>query len=316
MKIKKYIIILNVFVVCLAGAFILYNDKSKANNDKSKPNTNISKPNKEKIELLEFEIGDRRLKEKKEAHNNLEGVKVPDMIPMIYNDRSIPVLMYHHIAPNTNNDGTCVSPEKFREDMRFLKDNGYYTLNLNELYNFYYTNTPLPEKAVAITFDDGYEDNYSVAYPILKEYGLKATIFMITGKIDQPSYLTTKQLILLDKDGIDIQAHTITHPQFLMKESYERQLQEMKGPKETLETLLSKKISYLAYPYGVVNVNIDSNTVKATKEAGYKMAFTTGGRWAGKEDGLLTLDRVFISPTHSFNVFKERVTNPQYSQTR
>lgn len=220
--------------------------------------------------------------------------------------RSIPVLMYHSVAYEKNNP-VRIPQEKFKEQMKYLKDNGYSTLSLDDLYSYFEEGVSVPAKSVVLTFDDGYEDNYKNAYPILKEYGFKASIFMITGSIDKKSYLTSSELKELDENGISIESHTVTHCK-LQELSYDEQLKEFKNSKETLEKLLNKKVIYAAYPYGSYN----KDTIKAAKDAGYTMAFTTDGRWSGKEDGLLTLDRVYISGFFNLDTFKERITNPNY----
>lgn len=220
--------------------------------------------------------------------------------------RSIPVLMYHSVAYEKNNP-VRIPQEKFKEQMKYLKDNGYSTLSLDDLYSYFEEGISVPEKSVVLTFDDGYEDNYKNAYPILKEYSFKASIFIITDSIDKKSYLTSSELKELDENGISIESHTVTHRK-LQELSYDEQLKELENSKEILEKLLNKKVIYAAYPYGSYN----KDTIKAAKDAGYTMAFTTDGRWAGKEDGLLTLDRVYISGFFNLDTFKERITNPNY----
>ncbi|MCJ7691048.1 MAG: polysaccharide deacetylase family protein, partial [Clostridiaceae bacterium] len=91
-----------------------------------------------------------------------------------HNDKGIPVLMYHAIGYEKGNTAR-VPKENFKEQMKYLKDNGYVTLTLDEAYDFFSNNKPIPEKSVVLTFDDGYVDNYVEALPILKEFGFKAT---------------------------------------------------------------------------------------------------------------------------------------------
>lgn len=225
-----------------------------------------------------------------------------------YNTKGIPVLYYHSIGVEKGNE-LRVPPEKFREQMKFLKDNNYTTLTLDEAYAFFDQNKPVPEKSVVITLDDGYEDNYTNAYPILKEFGLKATIFVVTGWVDNKDlpYLTSAQLKELDKNGIDIEAHTANHDD-LSKLSYEKQLETLKNSKQYLENLLNKKVTYIAYPFGKWN----KDTLRAAKDAGFNMAFTIAGRWSDKTDGIYTLDRVYIGASFPLSQFKNRITNPNY----
>lgn len=225
-----------------------------------------------------------------------------------YNLHGIPVLTYHSISYEKGNP-IRMPKEQFEKEMKYLKENNYYTLSLDELYDYFVNKKPIPEKSIVLTFDDGYRDNYINAYPILKKYNFKAAIFVITDMVDKESfYLTSNQLKELQKNGIDIESHTATHEN-LSELSFDAQLKELNTSKNYLENLLSKKIKYLAYPCG----EYSDDTLKAVKEAGYIMAFTTAGRWSDKSDGILTLDRVYISTFHNMNTFNERITNPEYS---
>ncbi|GAA0728744.1 polysaccharide deacetylase family protein [Clostridium malenominatum] len=229
--------------------------------------------------------------------------------PLIYNDKGIPVLMYHSINYEKGNE-LMVPKENFREQMNYLKDNGYTTLTLNELYNFFLNNKPVPEKSVVITFDDGYKDNYTNAYPILKEFNFKAVVFVITNNMNNhKNFITSEQALELDNNGIEIQSHTVNHER-LSTLDYNSQLKTLKESKRFLENLLHREVSYIAYPYGAFN----NSTIKAAEEAGYKMAFTTAGTWSDKSDGLYTLDRVYISSKFDMNEFHRRLTNRNYKQ--
>ena len=225
-----------------------------------------------------------------------------------YTVHGVPVLMYHSIAVEKGNP-IRMPVEQFDKEMKYIKDQGYTTLTLKELYDYFENKVPIPDKSIVITLDDGYEDNYTAAFPVLKKYALKATVFMVTSTIDvNPNCLTSAQLKEMDKAGIDIESHTVTHRD-LDSLSYDEQLAELKDSKAALEKLLGRSVDYVAYPTGKYN----DDTIKAVTAAGYKMAFTTNGRWSDKSDGILTLDRVYISTFHSMDVFKDRLTNPDYS---
>lgn len=254
------------------------------------------------------------------GNNNGEPAKTVDNVKkdrfegktLKYNDKSIPVLMYHSIErevlPNGQLNELRVPKEIFREQMKYLKDNGFTTLTIAEAYKFLAKNEGVPEKSIVITLDDGYVDNYTNAYPILKEFGFNATVFVITGVVDKdPNYMTSVQLKELEANGIEIQPHTVNHEK-LSELSYDKQLATLKESKEFVEKLLNKRADCIAYPYGMYN----DNTIKAAKEAGYTMGLTTNGKWSGKEDGILTLDRVYISSLRDFANFKERVNNPDF----
>lgn len=230
--------------------------------------------------------------------------------PLIYNNKSIPVLMYHSIDYEKGNE-LRLPKEQFKEQMKYLKDNGYTILTLNELYNFLEKNKPIPEKSIVITLDDGYVDNYTNAYPILKELGLNATVFVVTSNIDKDKRtLTSEQIKEMDEAGIQIASHTYNHDK-LDDLPYEKQLQTMKKSKDDLEKILNHKVDFIAYPYGKWN----EESIKAAKDAGYKMAFTTQGGWSNKQDGIYTLNRVYISSLKGIDNFKDRITNPNYNKS-
>jgi peptidoglycan/xylan/chitin deacetylase (PgdA/CDA1 family) len=224
-----------------------------------------------------------------------------------HNDKGIPIVMYHSIGYDKGNTAR-VTKENFKEQMKYLRDNGYVTLTLNDAYDFFIDNKPVPEKSIILTFDDGYVDNYVEALPILKEFEFKATIFVITSLVDKvPDYMSSKQLKEMQDSGMDIESHTANH-EHLKELTYEKQVITLQDSKDFLEKILNKEIQYLAYPFG----EYSKETLKAATQVGYKMAITTDGRWSDKADGILTLDRVFISGAASLDVFIERITNPNY----
>lgn len=309
MKDKRKIIVLVVgILVCLSitsGYFIgrkYYHNSSLAEKNSNIVNDINVAPiakdetlKKQEIELI------TEIAETKETTTLVDELKIKR------SDKGIPVLMYHAIGYE-NGNAARVPKENFKEQMKYLKDNGYKTLTLDEAYDFFANNKPVPEKSVVLTFDDGYVDNYVEALPILKDFGFRATIFVITDLVDKSeNYMNLEQLKVMEASGIDIQSHTVHHDH-LAQLSYEKQLETLKGSKNFLEKALNKKIKYFAYPYG----EYSKDSLKAIKDAGYTMAFATAGRWSDKADGILTLDRVFISGTANLDIFIDRITNPNY----
>jgi len=223
---------------------------------------------------------------------------------MLPSGKSVPILMYHSIAYEKDNP-VRLPIENLEEQFKYLKDNGYYTITLTDLYNYFMTDTPIPEKSVVLTFDDGYVDNYTAMLPVLKKYNFKATIFVITGAIDKSAnYLTSSQLIEMERYGVDIESHTVSHEN-LKDISKDKQLETLIKSKEDLEKMLNKKVNFFAYPFG----GYTKTSIEAVREAGYTMAITTDGRWASKSDGIFSLHRVYISGFHNIEEFKKRLTN-------
>lgn len=225
-----------------------------------------------------------------------------------YNDEGIPVLMYHSISNKKGNE-IQLSKDVFEAQLKFLKDEDYTTLSLDELYDFIVFNRPIPKKSVVITFDDGYVDNYLNAYPILKKYNFRATIFVITDNVDKYTHtINSSQIKEMSINGIDIMSHTEKHED-LSTLPYDRQIYTLKNSKQFLEKVTNKQVDYIAYPYGRWN----KDTLKAAKDSGYNLAFSTSGTWTDKSDGIYKLDRVYISSDFDLSEFQRRLTNRNYN---
>lgn len=279
-----------IFIILLSFVLLGCGNSKNTNNSKIKK----SETNK-KIETTKTDDTSTKENATKKA------VEVP------FSLHGIPVLNYHSIAYEKGNP-IRMPKEQFENEMKYIKENGYTTLTLDELYEYFQNSVSVPDKSIVITFDDGYEDNYTTAFPILKKYDLKANIFIITSTVDKnPAYLTSEQMKEMESYGIQMASHTATHRD-LDSLSYDEQYKELAESKTFLENLLGRPIDYIAYPSGKCN----EDTVKAAKAAGYTMAFTTAGRWSDKSDGMLTLDRVYVSTFYPMSVFIDRLTNPNY----
>lgn len=219
--------------------------------------------------------------------------------------KGIPILYYHSIGKEAGNE-LRVPAEEFEAHLKFLQQAGYHSITLEELYQYFYEGRELPKKPFAITFDDGYADNYSNAFPIAKKYGFTGTIFMVTGWIDGEGYLTKEQLRKMSKEGWQIEAHTLSHPK--LNELTAKQVEnELRKSKRQLEELLNHPVDYLAYPFG----NYTEQVIQETKAAGYLMGFTTERGWAKEKEPYL-LQRVYCYANMGVEELKRRVENPNY----
>lgn len=174
------------------------------------------------------------------------------------------ILMYHSIGYNKKY--FTVTPDNFDLQMSILKNN-FNVISLVELNHRLKNKIPFPNKTVVITFDDGYVDNLSIAYPILKKYNLPATIFLATGflgkkmvnteDIDNLFIMSEEQILNLQKNDtlIDFQPHSVSHRKMDKLDMVESGL-EMKKSKECVEKILGKKCSFFAFPFGKYNENI------------------------------------------------------------
>lgn len=215
------------------------------------------------------------------------------------NSKGIPVLYYHSVRPTEDNE-LIISPEKLKEQLEFLKSEGYKSLSLQEFSDYILNNAPVPEKSVLITFDDGYMDNYDNAFPVLKELNMKAVIFCITFKLDGSYYLSNDAIKEMTDYGIDIQSHTVNHDD-LSSLNYQDTLTTLKNSKESLESITNSKIYAIAYPFGKFN----DSTFDAAKSAGYTLGFITNTGLAKPSDDPLKLKRIYISSEYNLDTFEK-----------
>ena len=220
------------------------------------------------------------------------------------NGTKILVLNYHKV--DNMDISLSVLPKDFDRQMKYLKDNNFHTITPQEMYAALTEGAELPENPVVITFDDGYYDNYKYAYPILKKYGFKGTIFVVTSFLDrgQQGYITWGQAQEMESSGvINIESHTVTHSS--MTEQTDEQLRyEMAESKRDIEQRLGKTVDFIAYPTGPFNLHIAS----LVKEAGYKGAFTIKYGNVDRASNLFALERVPIFHTEdTYQSFLERL---------
>ena len=236
-------------------------------------------------------------------------------LPPPEDDVKVLVLNYHMV--NSMFISLAVEPEDFDWQMKYLVDHGYHTISIDELYDFLAGQGTLPDRPVLITFDDGYVDNYTNAYPILKKYNLKATIFIVTGFVSKRrGYLTWDQLREMEKNGIMAQSHTVTHAP-LPELSDERIREELVESKRQAETELGHPVEFIAYPTGVHDLHI----VSIAKEAGYRGGFTVKYGNVDRSSNVYALERVPVFRTSATNadfVDRLRYTSniTQYGWTR
>jgi len=186
----------------------------------------------------------------------------------------VPFLLYHSVPDKINEDDDKllhIEKDMFYEHMLALKNSGYNAITLDEYYDYVENGASLPKNPIVICFDDGYENNYTNAWPILKELGMKATIFVIVARVGDHEvkypHFTWEEAIEMENSGIiDIQSHSYTHPSFASL-SYGETIREMRLSKYILEKNMNKTCDYMAYPYGHKSAFSDEVGTKA----GYKM---------------------------------------------
>ncbi len=210
---------------------------------------------------------------------------------------AVTVLLYHKITRESwphDQSAWAVSLQSFKHQMRFLKETGYRVLSANEYLNYLNKSESFPRKSILITFDDGYKNNFELAYPVLKHFNFPAIIFLASGYIgsnktfpwdknramadpslEQDCLPLTWEEIRNMKDLIALGSHTVTHPH-LAKEPVEKIDWELRSSKQTIEKEINHAVQFFSYPGGTRHYGeINSVTEDALKIIGYKIAFNS-----------------------------------------
>lgn len=240
---KKKLLIICVFILIVAGVLAFINSENNfyrsLMNGYEKENNYLSK---------------RDLESKNDFYNK-------NLNHSLF--KSIPVLMYHCIDKDVwGTPSMFVAPSEFQKQMAYLKNNGYTTITFRDLEHI----NQIP-KPIIITFDDGYKDNYTYAYPILKKYNMKATIFIIVNSLGKGRSLNIDEIHKME-GTIDFQSHTINHSR-LGKLGEKNVDYEVSESKKQLEKITGQNIFVIAYPYGSYN----SQTIETVKKY-YKYGLT------------------------------------------
>jgi len=217
----------------------------------------------------------------------------------------VPVLMYHSIGEEKNNDAV-ISRDRFAAQMAYLYQNNYHPISLEDLYGYLSAKQALPPKPVVITFDDGYKDTYEVAFPVLKQYGFKSTLFIPAGEVGVN--LSWQELQEMKVAGMEIASHSFKH-RSLSDLSSEEQMAEIHQSKELLDRYLNQETKYFCYPNG----SYTQQTLQLLKDSGFVLAVTIDPGWVKPGDNPLTLRRIWMGNAVELRHLEERLTREDYS---
>jgi peptidoglycan/xylan/chitin deacetylase (PgdA/CDA1 family) len=207
---------------------------------------------------------------------------------------SVPILMYHYIRTVTDPNDTLganlsVSPESFSKQLDYLSANNYQTISLQQLRDGFAGTYKIDKtkKPIIITFDDGYDDAYTQAYPILKKHNMIGVFYIISGQIGQSERMTSNQIAEIDKTGMVIGSHSKNHLDLTSISSTQLNSQLLDS-KSTLQLLLGHPVFDFCYPAGEYN----ANDIEALKVDGYLTAATTKTGISNVESNLFELPRI------------------------
>lgn len=290
-------VILICFLLTMSVLFVACgksDDKDKHNTNTTISNESNLKENKEESEVKEpiEDTEEEYQSEEPIVEEPVEDKELIEYITVAPENVRIPILMYHSISDADPNNTLMIPPSMFKEQMDWLKNNGFTTMTLDEALDSKSTGK-VPKKPVVVSFDDGYVDNYTAAFPVLKENNMKGVFFIITDYISDVAggSMSIDMLKEMKAAGMEIENHTSNHLE-LNSLSRDDAYASIKNGIDFLRDVIGVESKYLCYPVGRYN----DTTIEIEKELGINGAVTTQGGISSSSDGNYELKRVRISP--------------------
>ena len=199
----------------------------------------------------------------------------------------LPILAYHRVGAFKGDHVPTVSAEAFERQMAWIARRRIRVLSLDALADALEQGRPMPRRSAVITFDDGYEETATVAWPILKRFGFPAAVFVSPGEVGWPGFATWEQLAAMTLDRMTIGSHTMHHSYVpLVPES--RLVEELVGSKGIIEERVGRPVRFLSYPIGGYTPQAQA----VIRQAGYRLACTTNRASAHGELDRFALRRI------------------------
>ncbi len=224
--------------------------------------------------------------------------------------KGVSVLMYHSV--DNNNVFFTVSPENFKKQMNRLFKSHYRVIRLDELIDVLEKGEKMPKKTVVLTFDDGYKDNYTNAWPILRKYNFPAIIFLTVDLVGReisnsqnsslPALNWQEAKEMSNSGLIEFGSHSLTHPK-LDKMDILKAEKEIIISKKIIEDKMGKECLYFSSPKGRYTPEI----IEVVKESGYRACLGISGGFVKKGDNLYPLKRNSINSTTTLIQFKSKI---------
>lgn len=227
--------------------------------------------------------------------------------------QTVPILCYHRFS-NSCTSKLCMPKAVFASQMKYLKDNHYRVISMEMLLEYLEYKKPLPKRSVVITIDDGYKSFYNIAFPILKQYGFTATLFIYTDFVGGGTALTWQQIQEIKDAGFEVGSHTVSHADLAVKKKSEseknyirRITHEIVHSKKILDKKLSQDTTIFAFPFGSSNQQV----VNICKISGYKTGVTVkrGGNPFFMHPFLLHRDQI-LSRDHTLFISRLKTLQP------
>ncbi|MGW8224724.1 MAG: polysaccharide deacetylase family protein [Anaerolineales bacterium] len=184
---------------------------------------------------------------------------------------TVPILLYHSIPIQSSpNERYKVSTEHFEQQMQQLYEWGYSTINIETLVAHLYQGKSLPPRPIVITFDDGYEDIFENAFPIMERYGFTGTVYIVANRLNSDGFMHREQLQELLDHGWEVGSHSMTHTELTANHDLVRR--EVLQSRLDLNDALGIKVFSFAYPFGTLDWYISSKVL----DYGYRAAVGVG----------------------------------------
>lgn len=183
--------------------------------------------------------------------------------------RSIPILLYHHVAPDRE-----ITPEGFERQLRYLLDQGYQSLSMEELLKVIRGQWEPERPGFVLAFDDGYTDNRVYAFPVLQKLDVKALIYLVTERVESHAagFLSWSEVReMANSRQVCVGSHTHTHRHFVRREPYADLETELRRSKELIESQTGAPCDHLAWPWG----DFETEWQALAQGVGYRSAATT-----------------------------------------
>lgn len=250
------------------------------------------------------------------ATNAPETCPDPDMFPRAVppaDQVTLPILMYHHITHLAANASSTwrtltVTPEAFEAQVKYLADHGYHAIYFSNLVAYFQNGVPLPEKPIILTFDDGWVDDYKVAYPILRKYCMVGTFFPPINWVNNGGGMQVMDWPMIEemsRGGMEFGSHTLNH--HLLNNLNETQIrQQLVDSKAEIEKHVVRPVVALAYPGGGYNALV----VSLVPKAGYSAAVGVTANPDQLRANLFTLHRTTITYSDNLEMFERRLRGP------
>ncbi len=220
---------------------------------------------------------------------------------------TVPILLYHYVDESVAKlDDLGLAPADFERQLQFFQATGISPIGLDQVIQAVRGDATLPSRPVVLTFDDGYGDNYTAAFPLLRKYGLTGTFFVSSDLVGSPGYMTWEQLSEMAASGMAIESHGATHASLTSISSAELR-RELEVSRATIERRLNRPVRYLAYPGGHFNAAV----LAAARAADYRAALTTLHGIRVRSRALFELPRVRVRNTDTIPLLAARMATDE-----